>query len=158
LVAKRSGKQRPIPYPSSCAGRMETGLEFLDELIQLFCVDVANCKEFETPRPPALDVEPLHRFELRPVICRGCLLYNKEIDHMGPAPVDDRSNGSTVDIVEPAANQREALRRQVHDRRCDVDLAIEPWFHRVLVACLHVGEVVSLKRAHMRGEDVAKYA
>jgi hypothetical protein len=43
------------------------------------------------------------------------------------------------------AEKREALRRQVHDRRCDIELAVEPWFHRMLVTRLHIGKVVALK-------------
>jgi hypothetical protein len=88
----------------------------------------------------------------------GGSLRDEEIDHMRTAAIDDRSDGLAVNIVEPPAEQREALRRQVHDRRCDIELAVEPWFHRMLVARLHVGEVVALKRAHMRRHDLAKHA
>src|SRR6266496_3999476 len=145
------------PIPSSSAGRMECGLEFLDEFLQLFRIDVADSKEFETLRTPAPDVETLHRVELRPVTFGGSSLRDEEIDHMRTAPINDRSDGLAVDVVEPPTEQREALRCQVHDRRCNVHLAIEPWSHRMLVARLHVGEVVTLKRAHMRRRHVAKH-
>ena len=59
------------------------------------------------------------------------------------ASIDDRGDGLAVDIVEPSADQPEALGCQVDDRRRDVELAVEPWFHRVLVARLHVGQVVA---------------
>src|SRR5258708_6644668 len=39
----------------------------------------------------------------------------------GPAPIDDRSDRSPVDIVEPATDQPEALRGEVHDGGCVVD-------------------------------------
>src|SRR6266581_3127450 len=101
------------PIPSSSAGRMERGLEFVDEFLQLFRIDVADSKEFETLRTPAPDVETLHRVELRPVTFGGSSLRDGEIDHMRAAPIDDRRDGLAVDVVEPPAEQREALRRQV---------------------------------------------
>jgi hypothetical protein len=149
---------RADPIPSSSAGRMERGLEFLDEFLQLFRIDVADGKELETLCTPALDVETLHGLGSRPVTFGGTSLRDEEIDHMRAAPIDDRRDGLAVDVVEPSAEQREALRRQVHDGRCDIDLAVEPWFHRMLVVRLHVGEVVALKRAHMRRRHVAKHA
>jgi hypothetical protein len=69
-------------------------------------------------------------------------LRDEEIDHMRAAPIDDRRDGLAVDIVEPSAEQHETLCGQVHDRRRDIDLAVEPRFHRMLVAGAHVGEVV----------------
>src|SRR5437016_9299075 len=144
--------------PSSCAGRIERSLKFIHEFLKLFRIDVADGKELETLRTPAADVKSRHRLGLCPVTFGASYLRDEEIDHMRAASVDDRSDSLAVDVVEPAAEQREALRRQVHDRRCDIDLAVEPWFHRMLVARLHVGEVVTLKRAHMRRRDVAKHA
>jgi hypothetical protein len=46
---------------------------------------------------------------------------DEEIDHMLSAPIDDRSDRSPVDIVEPATDQPEALCGEVHDGGCDVD-------------------------------------
>src|SRR6266516_8200718 len=137
---------------------MERGFEFLDEFPQLFRIDVADGKELETLRTPALDVESLHRLELCPVTFGANSLRDEEIDYMCAASVDDRSDGLAINIIEPPAEQREALCRQVHDRRCDIDLAVEPWFHRMLVARLHVGEVVSLKRAHVRRHNISEHA
>src|SRR6266699_2038311 len=137
---------------------MERSLKFVDEFLQLFRIEVADGKELETLCTPASDVESLHRLKLCRVTFGGGFLRDEEIDHMRAAPIDDRSNGLAVKIVEPPAEKREALRRQVHDRRCDIELAVEPWFHRMLVTRLHDGEVVDLKRAHMSGHHVATHA
>ena len=134
---------------------MESGVVFLDEFLQLLCIDVADGKEFQTLCGPAPNVESLHRL-IRPMMFRARTLRDEEIDHMRSAPIDDRSDGSPANIVEPPTDQPEALRRQIHDRRRDIDLAAEPWFHGVLVARLHVGEVLALKRAHMCRDDVAE--
>jgi Polymer-forming cytoskeletal len=50
---------------------------------------------------------------------------DKQIDDMIAAPVNDRRHRLPVDVVEAAANQREALRREVDDRRRDVELAAQ---------------------------------
>src|SRR6266516_3474334 len=130
-----------IDILSSSAGRMERGVEFLDEFLQLFTVDIADSKELETLRSPASNVVPPDRLQLRPVTFGGSSLRNEEIDHVSAASIDNRGDGLAVDIIEPSAEQREALRCQIHDWWCDIDLAVEPRFHRMLVARLYVGEV-----------------
>src|SRR5438552_3500186 len=125
---------------------MERRVEFLDEFPQLFTVDIADSKELETLRSPASNVVPLHCLQLRRVTFNWSSLRNEEIDHVLAASIDDRGDGLALNIVEPSAKQHKALRRQVHDRRRYIDLAVEPWFHRMLVARLDVGQVVFLKR------------
>jgi hypothetical protein len=145
-------------FQSSLFRRADSDFEFIDEFLQLIRVDVADGKELETLCTPAPDVKSLHRLEPRPVTFGDSSLRDEEIDHMRVAPIDNRRYGLAVNIVEPPAEQREPLRRQVHNRRCDIKLTVEPWFHRMLVARLHIGEVVALKRAHMRRHNVAKHA
>jgi len=137
---------------------MEGGVEFLGEFLQLFAVDIADGKELETLRSPASNVESLNCLEPRLVTFGGSSLRNEEIDHVCAASIDNRGDGLAVDVVKPSAEQCETLRCQVYDRRCDIDLAVEPWFDCMLVARLDVGEVVGLKRAHMRRHNVAEHA
>ena len=85
-------------------------------------------------------------------------MRDEQIDHMRAAPIYDRRHGLAVDVVEPSAEQQKALRGQVHDRRRDIGLAVEPRLYRMLIARAHVGEMVGLKRAHMRRYDVAEQA
>src|SRR5438309_1957310 len=112
--------------PSSCAGRIERSLKFIHEFLQLFRIDVADGKELETLRTPASDVKSLHRLELCPVTFGASYLRDEEIDHMRAASVDDRSDSLAVDVVEPAAEQREALRRlaQLRGRHSLLHLAM----------------------------------
>src|ERR1700747_2068155 len=133
---------------------MKRGVEFLDEFLQLFIVDIADSKELETLRSPASNVVSL---QLRRVTFGGGSLRNEEIDHVFAASIDNRGDGLAVVIVEPSAEQREALGCQIHDRRRYIELAVEPWFHRMLVARLHVGQVVALKRAHVRRHNIAEH-
>src|SRR5262249_54365615 len=107
---------------------MECGVEFLDEFLQLFIVDIADSKELETLRSPASNVVPLHCLQLRLVTFGGSSLRNEEIDHVLAASIDDRGDDLALNIVEPSAKQHKAFCRQVHDRRRYIDLAVEPWF------------------------------
>jgi hypothetical protein len=63
---------------------MERGLEFLDEFLQLFRIDVADGKELETLCTPALDVETLHRLGPRPVTFGGTSLRDEDFTVVGP--------------------------------------------------------------------------
>ena len=68
------------------------------------------------PPAPAPDVEPLHLFDFRAGSRR---LRDEQIDHVLAPPIDDRGHRLAVDVVEPPADQREALRGQVDHRRRD---------------------------------------
>ena len=107
---------------------MGSGVEFLDEFLQLGGIDVANCPEFEALCVPTSNVESLHFVDLRALMFRRRFLRDEEIDHMHPTPVDDGSDRLAVEIVEPPTDQPEALGCQVDDGRCDVNFAVEPRF------------------------------
>src|SRR5262249_24776010 len=53
-----------------------------------------------------------------------------------------------------AADQREAARREVRDRRREVDLAVEPRAHRMLIGRRDVDEVIDHQRAHMTRDEL----
>src|SRR5262245_9376304 len=147
-------RQRLIIVSLSSVGLTESAFEFVDEVLQLISIEVADREEFKTPCTPALDVKSLDRLEFSVVICRSQSLCNKEIDHMRSPSIDDRSDVFAVDIVEPPTDEREALGRQVDNRWGNGELTAKPWFHRVLIARLHIGRVLDLKRAPMRRNDV----
>ena len=91
---------------------MESGLEFLDEFLQLGGVDVAN-------RPEALcvptsNVESLHFVDLRALRSRRRCLRDEEIDHMHPAPVDDGSDRLAVKIVRYSGILRQSSKEDLH--------------------------------------------
>src|SRR3954470_9408847 len=137
---------------------MPARLELRAEFLQLLGIDVADGPEFEAIRVPAPDVESLDFLDLGTAAFRGRVRRDEEIDHMGPAPIDDGGDGPAVDVVQTPADQTEALGSQVDDRRRDVELAGEPWFPGWLVARLYVGEMLALKRAQMRRKRVAEGA
>ena len=64
--------------------------------------------------------------------------------------VDDGGDRLAIDVIETATKQRKALGSQVNNWRRDVDLTVEPWLDRVLVARFHVHQVTELQRADMR--------
>src|SRR5258708_36332739 len=64
--------------------------------------------------------------------------------------VAQHGNGAAVNHSEPAALQRKSLTHKVVDRRREIELAIKPRLHRVLVGRLHVLQMSRLKRTEMR--------
>src|SRR5258708_35323385 len=64
--------------------------------------------------------------------------------------VDQHGNGAAVNHIEPAALQRKSLTHKVVDRRSEIELAIKPRLHRVLVGRLHVLQMSRLKGTEMR--------
>ena len=107
-LAARPARAR-YPIPLSFAARMERGLEFIDEFLQLVRADVTDGKELETLCTPASDVKSLHRLEPRPLSFGDSSLRDEEIDHMRAAPIDNRRDRLPANIVEPPAEQRKSL-------------------------------------------------
>src|SRR5258705_415356 len=65
----------------------------------------------------------------------------EHVDHVLAASVDECGEGVAIEVIEPAAQQGEALARQLRHGRRKVEPAVEPWLHRMVVARGHVGEV-----------------
>src|SRR5580693_8409591 len=141
----RSGRPRRV----QCSGK------FLAEFIELAGIDVADHPQIEAALAPMADVKSLHGFVLDAVDCGAQWLADEQIDHVLAPVIDDRGHRLAVDVIEPAADQGKTLRRQVDDRRGDVELAVEPRLDGVLVAGFDVGQMAGLQRAQMRRHDVA---
>src|SRR5229473_7117918 len=75
---------------------------------------------------------------------------HEDVDEMLAPRVDEHGNGTAVNHIEPAALQRKSLTHKVVDRRSEIELAIKPRLHRVLVGRLHVLQMSRLKRTQMR--------
>ena len=72
---------------------------------------------------------------------------------LAPA-IHQGGNRPPTDHVEAPADQREALGSEVAHRDAEVDLALEPRFHRVLVGGDHVRQVPGLQRAQVGVDDL----
>ena len=69
---------------------------------------------------------------------------NEKVHCVEPATIDDRSYRPSIDGIEPAAGQWEALARELRNRRRKVDLTVEPRLHNVLVGRLDIRQVARL--------------
>src|SRR5262249_59893023 len=88
------------------------GLEFFNKFLQLLGVDIANGPEIETLLGPEFHIESFGR--LRPYAAlRAGAGADEQIEHVDASSVDDDRHRPPIDVIEPAADQREALRRQV---------------------------------------------
>src|SRR4051795_11878793 len=129
--------RRPTAHPPSMknsARRAEhalalRGFELAPEVFQLVGAEIAHRPEREARLGPAADVEALQGFDCGAVPLGA--LRDEQIDDVHAAPVDQRGDGLAVEIVEPAADQREALRGQVNQRRRDIKTSVEPRLHGV---------------------------
>src|SRR5260370_35988910 len=68
--------------------------------------------------------------------------------------VDKRGDIAMIQIVQTAADQREAFVREVYDRRSEIEFAVEPRLHGVLVGGLNVKQVSGLQRANVTRYDL----
>ena len=72
----------------------------------------------------------LNRSRFAPLPCLG---PQKNVDDVLPATVHQRRDLSSMEIVEPSAEQRVTASREIMDRRRKIELAVEPGLDGVLV-------------------------
>src|SRR5262249_54543610 len=68
--------------------------------------------------------------------------------------IDEDGRGATVDVVEASTGERKAPVGEVDDRWRDIQLAVEPWLHGVLIRCGHVRQMARLERSDMPGDQL----
>lgn len=61
------------------------------------------------------------------------------------ALVDERGDITMIQIIEAAADEREAFIREITDWRSEIEFAIEPGFHGVLVGGFDVIQMSRLE-------------
>src|SRR6516225_5023913 len=122
LAYKQSGSAR---------GSRHSARNFSDELVQFVAGEIADCPEIESVLRPVAQIIALDAFGHGPGMPCAQMLGDEQIDDVLAPLIDDRGNRLTVDIVEPAAEQRKALRGQVDNRRRDIDPTVEPRLDRV---------------------------
>src|SRR4030095_1051515 len=87
-------------------------------------------------------------------ISSALIIPDVHVDHMLVTSIDEDGGSTTVDVVEASTNQRKTPVGEVNDRWRDVQLAIEPWLHGVLIRCGHVRQVVCLERSDVAGNQL----
>lgn len=70
------------------------------------------------------------------------------------ALIDHCGHCSIIEIVEPAADQRKTLRSQVHHSRREIQFAIEPEIHSVLISREHVRQMVGHHRTQVARDNL----
>ena len=68
--------------------------------------------------------------------------------------IDQSRDGAVIDNVQAAAEQRKSLIGEISNWRREIQLAGEPWLHRVLIGRNYVGEMSRLKRSQMRIDNL----
>src|SRR5690349_10769369 len=85
--------------------------------------DIGHRPERHSVRRPPYRVEPTRRSGARRRFARpGRDCESEYVDRVLRALVDERGGGTAIDVIEPAADEREALRREVAHWRREVEL------------------------------------
>src|SRR5579862_609302 len=74
----------------------------------------------------------------------GLIWPDIKVDQMLVAAIDERRDRAIVEIIEPAAQKRKFRGGKIFDRRREIELAVEPRLHRVLIGRDHVLEMARL--------------
>ena len=74
---------------------------------------------------------------------------DEHVDGMFLPLINQRGNWPAADVVESAADEREAVRGEVNDRRREIEFAKEPRFHSVQIRGLDIEQVIRHQGAHM---------
>src|SRR6516162_10125382 len=68
------------------------------------------------------------------------------------ALVDECRCFPTVDVIQPASDQTEALGREILDRRREFELSVEPRFDRMLIGRRNIEKVSGKQGANVTGD------
>src|SRR5450631_160424 len=88
---------------------LHRALELLAEIGKFIGGDVADRPVVQATLAPAPDVESLDGFGSGRAAFGARGLRHEQIDHVAAAAVDHRTDGTGIDIVEPAADQGKTL-------------------------------------------------
>src|ERR1051325_10710873 len=107
------------------------GLELLAELGEFIGAEIADRPVVQPALAPAPDVKALDGFGFGGAMPGAGRWRDEKIDDVAAPPVPHCAERACIDAVEPAADQRKALRSQIDHRGSHVQLAVEPRFYGV---------------------------
>src|SRR5712692_9798777 len=132
---------------------------FFEELLkslQIVSVDIGNSPVVEVRVNPMEKLIALARHRLRGCgrirFCRP----NKHVNEMFAPLVNQGCDRPVLKIIETATNQRKPFAGKVDDRRCEIELCVQPRFHGVLVGGSDVSKMICHQRTHMAGDELRR--
>src|SRR5574339_934216 len=129
-----------------CPDRPLLLLERAHERGQLDVVQIGYGHESHSVAAPAMHLEPADGLDggSRALAARG---GDEDVDSIPPPLVDERCYGTSFEIIQPSADQRETDRGEVRDRWREVESSQEPRLLGELIARLDVEQVIGHERA-----------
>ena len=121
------------------------GCDETHKFAKLFHIQIRDGPKLEAiflPRKHVVSLNCLNRNRGGAFPGRG---PDEEIDDMQFSAVHQHGDRSILDVVKPAADERETVIRKVHDGRCEIQFTVEPGFHGVLVGRLHIEQMARLQ-------------
>lgn len=129
-------------------------LQELGELLEFCGVEVGGSAEIHSILLPEDQVVSADRPDFHEIGWFSFAGPDKHVDEMFLALVDERCDIAMIQIIEASADEREAFTREIRDRRSEVEFAVEPRLHGVLVRGFDVIQMSRLKRADMVRDDL----
>jgi hypothetical protein len=109
-------------------------MEGADELVQFHVVEIGDGPEGHAVASPVAHLEAAERARVRGRLAGIRSGPHEDVDRVLPALIDERRDGAAGEVIESAADEGKAERREIVDRRGEVQFAEEPRFHGVLIA------------------------
>ena len=130
--------EKPTAGKNDARGAAALLLELGYEGLEVFAGDVGDGPEGHAAARPVKDVVARARLRGRWRVSAGRRPY-EHINVMEAPLVYEGGDGTAVGVIEPATHERESRRGQVHDRRREIEFAVKPRLHCVLIGGYDVG-------------------
>ena len=130
-------------------------LQRAHELAELGVIQIGDGPERHAVPDPMAHLEPTNRSRVAggSPIGRG---PDEHVDRMEAPLIHERGDRLAGDVVEPTTHQRKTDGREILNRRREIQLAEEPWLHRVLIGRSHVEQVSISERADVITDDLVR--
>jgi hypothetical protein len=140
--------------PPACRSLARLRHERGAQQLELARIDVRNRPELEAALLPTHDVVAVApcRNGKRPLVRVD--RPHKHVDDVLPAPIDHGGDDPAVQVIEPAADEREALLRELDDRRGESDFSSEPRLHDVPIGGDYINEMGGQQLSHVARDQL----
>ena len=130
--------------------------EQLLERLQIAIANVGNGPVIEVGVNPMEQMVTLASYDLLRFARPGRLWPDKQINEMLAPLVNQSRYRAVIEIIKPTTNQWKPVTGQIDDRRCKIELGIQPRFDSVLIGGSYVSEMVCHKRTHVTSDKLRR--
>jgi hypothetical protein len=142
-LSYRHRKQKASPKQATSVLQEKTA-----ELLEVGCGDIGHGDIGETSLLPRESVIARAFTRIASAHCRR-VWQHKHVDDVFSPAVHKRGSSPSREHIETAAEQREPFVGEIVHGRSEIDFAVKPGFHCVLIRGWNIGEMTRLKRTQV---------